>query len=208
MLTYVGIAFLVIALTAAMFFLVKHKLSNSAFSVMAVASIVGGLVIGNFDSFRKIAVSWGEGKTLSVDLQEKVEFVDTTAKEVRSLMGQVELLVATANATNAKIEKNAKTVSELVADAREIRNQVNQSRRAVEEMAGGLRQTWISFIETMYFDFSTRNIIPPTKEVMAEVERHINILARLAIPDPNERARWVAAMNKRVQRIKNPNPPK
>jgi hypothetical protein len=58
-----------------------------------------------------------------------------------------------------------------------------------------------AFIETAYFDLSTRHFIPPPQSVKDEILNRLNAIAVIAVPDQAKRAIWVAQMKGELQVI-------
>lgn len=133
MLTALGVIFLLVMAGISTRYLVKNRLSTKSYSAVATFALAGGLVIANINSLQRFAISLGQQASLSVDMQEKVEFVNTSVEEVRSLTNQVGLLVENANSTNAKIENTAQVVTELVKDASSIRTQILRTQQDIKE---------------------------------------------------------------------------
>ncbi len=136
------------------------------------------------------------------------------AKEVIDVKDQVRLLVQNANATNDKIQASEGRVNALVAEAKKVETQIEaiskQAQSAAEavrrtetnvsQMRDQVRQTWQSLLESYVYAIGTRNLFPPPEFVSAEIDRHLNILAVFAYPDPKERDKELKRMMALIQR--------
>lgn len=181
------------------FLLAQKNIDWKGFLAIGVVALFGGFIVGNMPNIKQLMVSGGKAGTITVEMQQQVERVETradevdaVATEVRGLKEQVQLLVTNANKTNEAINESKVSVERLVEDATNIRAQVNQARDGITQTSQRLRDTWISFIEAFYFAMQTRNMFPPPQPVMTHINQHLNHLAELAFPNPQERAQWTS----------------
>lgn len=211
---FVGILVLVNSIVVAIFLLREKSIEWKGFLAISITALVAAVIIAKLPDITQLALSGGKGRGVTVQMERQVQRVESKAQEVEAMaeeiqgiQGQINLLVQNATNTNENIQVTAKEIARLVEQADGIRREVNQSHQTVMGLSNGVRQTMISYVEASFLDLSTRNMIPPPPGVLQEINRHLNILAAIAVPDETQRKQWVAAMQQKVQAIRKPKTP-
>lgn len=218
MLEWIGVLIMIGGLAVAVYLLREQSVDWKGFSAIAVASIVAGVVIANLPYISELGVKGGD---VSLQIKRQVERVETRAKEVEQIADevlnvkeQVKLLVQNATNVNDKIKASEEGVAKLVKDAESTRTRIEvlakQAQEAAEairkteanvaQMRDSVRQTWRSLLESYMYAIGTRNLFPPPDYVVKEIDRHLNMLAVFAYPDPQERSSEVARIMALIRR--------
>ena len=118
-----GSLFIVGFFVASIVLLVKKKVTTGQFCAICAVAIIGGIITGNVDSIRSLVFSWGQGGSLSVELQQKVDLVEDTIKIADEGMrmriglrsGLDELLSIAETSPNEEMRLRAKNYFEKIA---------------------------------------------------------------------------------------------
>jgi hypothetical protein len=207
----IGALIVLNGIVVGVYLLREKSVDWKGFLAVTAVSILAGVIVANLPYITQLVLSGGEGRGVTVNIQRQVEHVDTKAQEVetltnevRDMRGQIRLLVDNANMTNDKIQQSSKDVSGLVETAQQIKVNVDKSTRDIMQTSSTLQQMMTSYIDAAALDLSTRNIIPPPEPVQTEINKQLNVLLALAIPNPQERMRWVAQLQERIKQIRLP----
>lgn len=218
MLELIGVLIAIAGLMVGVYLLREHSVDWKGFSAIAAASIVACAVIANLPYISELGVRGGD---VSLQINRQVERVETRAKEieqiadeVRNVKEQVKLLLQNATHVNDKIKASEEGVGKLVKDAESTRTQIEALAKQVQQaaeaikktetnvaqMRDSVRQTWRSLLESYMYAIGTRNLFPPPEYVAREIDRHLNILAVFAYPDPQERSSETARIMGLIRR--------
>ncbi len=220
----IGALIVVNGIAIAGFLLREKTVDWKGFLAVAGVAIFAGIVVANLPYVTQLA---GGKSGVTVSIQRQVEHVDTkakeveaTASEVRDLKDQVKLLVQNANSTNDKIADSEKRVAALVQNADKVKGevetintQVAQASRDVKmteanviAMRNDVQQALRSIFEANAYAIGTRNLFPPPPEIGKEIDRHLNILATFAYPDPAERSAVIQHLMSVIKNTQSPPP--
>lgn len=207
----IGALIVLNGIVVGIYLLREKSVDWKGFLAITAISMLAGVIVANLPYITQLVVSGGEGRGVTVSIQRQVEQVDTRAKEVevlasevRDMRGQIRLLVDNASMTSDKVQQSSKDVSGLVETAQQIKANVDKSTRDISQTSSALQQMMTSYVDAAAVDLNTRNIIPPPDTVQVEINRQLNVLIELAIPNPQQRAQWVAQLQERIRQIRAP----
>lgn len=130
---------------------------------LGVMGVIACIVVANLPNIVGLVLKSGDKTAYGLELQrveQKAKEVATDTDEVRRMKEQIEALV----------------------------KRVEQGEQNVTAMRDNVRQAYQSLFEALGYMVGTRNLMPPPDSINQELNRHINILAVFAYPDPQKRS--------------------
>lgn len=204
----VGVIILANGLIIGIALLINRTIDWKVFLAIEAAFVLSALVASNLDRISGFGVK-ASGAALDVKIarvESRAEEVEAIASEIRSAKDAIQLLVHNANLTNEKLSGAEIRVNDLLRDAEAKRQQiealeqqtetaataVKQVEANVVQMRNDVRQTLRSIFGSLAYSLGVRNVFPFPAFVAQEIDRHLNLLATFAYPDPAERGQQVA----------------
>ncbi len=190
---------------------VDNKLNEKYFICMLFIAIVAGLGIAYFGSTKKLKAGL-DGFTLETFQKDvnsvKQEAIDELKKEIVIQKEAVSSLIDKADNTSDKLEAQGKSLTELIDKAIALQKRIEEQKQEVVKLnldsqaakqeikklneASGIialtltKATYLTLMTKGEFGNSVR-----LKKVNAELEKDINQVLPMVIPDPQERQLWI-----------------
>ncbi|MCK4325494.1 hypothetical protein KAW55_01920 [bacterium] len=168
---FFGILVMLIIVVGCVCLYIKKVIPLGGLIGISLIGIVLGIVIANINVIKIIKYKGFEMATIRDEIVKKAEEIKKE-KEIIDRLAQ-------------QVEKSKQTVV--------------KTRKEVEATKIKLRESTKKFIEAYYYSISTRNIFPIPQPVAVEIEKNLNYLAEFAYPNSNERAQWIAKINKLIK---------
>jgi len=163
---YFGIGIMVsgLLLIAGLLFARRELGMGAIIGIGIVGSFIGVLII-ELPSIQQVVISWGEGKSLAVNIQDIASNVITKAAEVRS------------DADDVKALKDQVAV---------LAQQVKTSQQDVAKMTADVRQAYRGLFEALIFNIAIRGQTHPPTAIENEMEKRLEAIAAFAYKSPQE----------------------
>jgi len=140
------------------------------------------------------------------------------ASEISKVETSIRILAGNISEMTKENQKNSEQVKSLVAEAQNTRDEVQrlqantlsslqqsqQIEKNVAIMQSNVQQTWRSLFESYALAVGTRNMFPPPKEIVDDINKNLNILSRFAYPNPQERRVEVGRILNMIRAAENP----
>ncbi len=118
--------------------------------------------------------------------------VERFKAEVASQLAEMRSLVAKTDTLKSQSDSNAKQIEAILASVRSSQQKIEKVKGAVFGLQSDLIKLERGLVEIQYFTYKGRNIFPnPYHE---RIIQKLNELLAIAVPDPQERAKFVKEM--------------
>jgi peptidoglycan hydrolase CwlO-like protein len=204
--------FIFICITAiTVYFSVKKEINNTLTIIFLTFAIASGLAAANYDVVRHLKFGLIELETETAKREignAKSSALAEIEREVTSQKESIRLLISNANKTSDKLEDQRETLSALIDKATALQNKIekqkeeilklNQQSQAAKEEIKKLNaassQIALTLVKATYLTLVTKSEFgssPRLQKATAEIEKDINRILPMVIPDPQERAYWI-----------------
>jgi len=191
-----------------MYLTATKQIEWKASVVFLIFALLASFVIVKYEDIKKF--KWGniEVETAKKEINlVKEEVISQIRQEVGEQKQSIQLLISNANQTSEKIEQQKEAVSRLIViaqklqeridrqaqDLQSLKNFADDTRRAIERLNAASNQTALLIVKATYLAMETKSEFgtPRAQKAIQEVEMSLNQLLPLAIPDTQDRAKWV-----------------
>jgi chromosome segregation ATPase len=190
---------------------VNNILGKASTTVLFALAIVGGLGIANYDLVRKF-----KGLGLEVELETARKEIDSAKgkalseieEEVAGHKDSIAMLIRTGNELNEKLESQKTVVDAMIEKAESLETQLKDDQKKLEDMKGQVvlahrnsqaiynatKELSVILTRITYVQSQTKGEFgntPRLQKAAEIIEKDIDRVLQLMIPDPQERNAFV-----------------
>jgi hypothetical protein len=192
---------------------VTKKIDNKLTVILLIFAICAGFVAANYDIIEHLKV---RSEDFEVEVKTAKREIDTSktsalaeiGKEVESQKESIRLLISNANDTSDKLEAQGKSFTELIDKATALQKRIEEqkqevvklnldsqaAKKEIEKLNEASSIIALTLTKATYLTLMTKGEFGSSarlKKVNAELEKDINQVLPMVIPDPQERKRWI-----------------
>lgn len=191
------------------YFAVKKEIDKTLTIIFLTFAIASGLVAANYDVVRHLKFGLIELETAKREIgNAKSSALAEIEAEVTSQKESIRLLISNANETSDKLEDQRKTLSALIDKATALQNKIEKqkeeilklsqqsqaAKQEIQKLNTASSQIALTLVRATYLTLVTKSEFGSSsrlQKAMAEIEKDINRILPMVIPDPQERAQWI-----------------
>ena len=192
---------------------VSQKIAHKLTVTLLIFALLAGLSAANYDIIEYFKV---RGEDFEVEVKTAKREIDTSktsalaeiGEEVKSQKESIRLLISNANDTSEKLEDQGKSLGNLIDKATALQKKIEEQKQEVvklnldsqvtkqeiEKLNEASSIIALTLTKATYLTLMTKGEFGSSarlKKVNAELEKDINQVLPMVIPDPQERKRWV-----------------
>ena len=189
----------------AIYLLITKKIDSKILIVLLGFAIFSGLAIANYDILKKIKFG---SNIVSIEVETAKEEIRETTKtalnkissEVKEHEESIKLLISNANDTKDKIENLIIIATDLDNNIEEQKKEIieinkfaEDTKKEIETLNSASAQIALILVRATYFTLETKSEFGTVraKKAIQEMINDINKILPIAIPDKEERAKWI-----------------
>lgn len=190
---------------------VIKRIDSKLTTLFLFCAIVGGFAIANYDVIRyfKLGREGVEIETAKREIDDaKSSALAEIDAEVKSQKESIRLLVSNANQASDKLEAQKEALSKLVDTAIALQKNIEQQKREISKLNQetltakqeivklntASSEIALTLVRATYLTLQTRSEFgagPRLTKAVAEIEKDINQILPMVIPNPQLRAEWL-----------------
>lgn len=209
----IGLLIFICIATITLCLAVSKKIDHKLTIIFLSFTIVASFVVANYDVVKHIKFG-REGLEVEIKAAKlEIAGVKTSAlaeidTEVKSQKESIRLFISNANDTSDKLEDQGKSLTGLIDKATTLQKRIEEQKQEVVKLNSDSQATKqeieklneassriaLTLIKATYLTLMTKDEFGYSarlKKVNAELEKDINQVLPMVIPDPQERKRWV-----------------
>jgi hypothetical protein len=197
----------------AIYLAVKGRISLRLTITLLIFSIFAGFAITNYDIIYKIKWAGFEVETAKNEIKGlKETALKEIAEEVNNQKDSIRLLISNANNTSEKLEKQKEALNNLIQQATDLQIKIEiqkkklialndsaeKTRKDIEMLNYASEQVALILVRMTYLTLETKGEFGTSraKKALLEIEKDLNKLLPIIIPDKEDRSVWIKNLNK------------
>lgn len=192
---------------------VSQKIGHKLTVTLLIFAILAGLGAANYDIIKYLKVRQGDyelevGMAIGEIDTSKTSALAEIDTEVKSQKQSIRLLITDANNTSDKLKDQGESLTKLIDKAKALQEKIEKQKQEIVGLNRDSQATKqeieklnkvsniiaLTLTKATYLTLMTKNELGSSarlKKVTAELDKDINQVLPMIIPDPQERAHWI-----------------
>jgi|GEM_PF-3011834 len=207
----IGLLIFVCITAITIHFTVSKKIDGKIALLFLSFAVLSGFVAANYEVIQRFKFG-SEGVELETAKKEIGSAKSTALTEIKTEVTNqkesIRLLISTANETSEKLEDQRKALTKLIDTATALQQKIEEqkneitklnqesqtAKQEIVKLNSASSQIALTLVRATYLSLQTKNEFgggPRLTKAMAEIEKDINTVLPMVIPNPTQRKQWV-----------------